>query len=312
MDNVCHTLVGAAIGEAGLKRRTRFGSVTLMIAANLPDIDGVLFFTDLSRLALRRGWTHGVLAQLVLPILLAGAIWAVGRCRRGGGGTGPPVHAGWLLALSYVGVYSHVFLDYLNTYGIRLLAPFDWRWFYGDALFIIDPWLWLALGGGVWLARRQRAAAPARGALALAACYVAVMMLSARVAHGVVADVWRETRGTEPRAVMVGPRPITPLARDVIVDAGDRYETGTFTWWPVGVTFDREPVPKNDDRPGVRAARRGSREIQDFLVWSRFPFWEVERADAGTRVRVADMRFMAAGGRFGASTILDRPPAPSD
>ena len=41
MDNVCHTLVGAAIGEAGLKGRTRFGNPALMIAANLPDIDGV-------------------------------------------------------------------------------------------------------------------------------------------------------------------------------------------------------------------------------------------------------------------------------
>src|SRR5688572_20546197 len=39
MDNVCHTLVGAALGEAGLKQRTRYGNVTLMIAANLPDID---------------------------------------------------------------------------------------------------------------------------------------------------------------------------------------------------------------------------------------------------------------------------------
>ena len=37
MDNLCHTLVGAALGEAGLKRRTRFGSATLMIASNLPD-----------------------------------------------------------------------------------------------------------------------------------------------------------------------------------------------------------------------------------------------------------------------------------
>jgi len=39
MDNVCHTLVGAALGEAGLKRRTRFGSVTLMLSSNLPDVD---------------------------------------------------------------------------------------------------------------------------------------------------------------------------------------------------------------------------------------------------------------------------------
>src|SRR5690606_41039625 len=40
----------------------------------------------------------------------------------------------------------------MNTYGIRLLMPFDRRWFYGDALFIIDPWVWLLLGATVFLA----------------------------------------------------------------------------------------------------------------------------------------------------------------
>ena len=44
---------------------------------------------------------------------------------------------------------THPVLDWLNNYGIRLLMPFSPRWFYGDAVFIIDPWLWLALGGAL-------------------------------------------------------------------------------------------------------------------------------------------------------------------
>src|SRR6188508_3837495 len=68
MDNLCHTLVGAALGEAGLKRRTRFGSATLMIASNLPDIDVLVFATGTPAVAFRRGWTHGVLAQALLPL----------------------------------------------------------------------------------------------------------------------------------------------------------------------------------------------------------------------------------------------------
>ena len=39
MDNLCHTLVGAALAETGLKRRTRLGAATLMIGANFPDVD---------------------------------------------------------------------------------------------------------------------------------------------------------------------------------------------------------------------------------------------------------------------------------
>ena len=45
----------------------------------------------------------------------------------------------------------------LTTYGTRLLEPFSHRWFYGDALFIIDPWIWLMLILGLemsWRAER--------------------------------------------------------------------------------------------------------------------------------------------------------------
>ncbi len=57
-----------------------------------------------------------------------------------------------LLFLSYVAVISHPFLDTLNTYGVRWLMPFSAEWFYGDTLFIIDPWVWLALALGLYSA----------------------------------------------------------------------------------------------------------------------------------------------------------------
>ena len=44
----------------------------------------------------------------------------------------PPARVGPLLLISYLGVLSHVLLDYLNNYGVRLLMPFSDRWFYGD------------------------------------------------------------------------------------------------------------------------------------------------------------------------------------
>ena len=56
-----------------------------------------------------------------------------------------------LLALSYAGLLSHMFLDFLNSYGIRLLMPFSGRWFYGDSVFIIDPgcgWSSVSASGG--------------------------------------------------------------------------------------------------------------------------------------------------------------------
>lgn len=154
MDPLAHTLFGAAMAEAGLKKRSRYATATLLVGANLPDLDAVamLWGNDVS-LYVRRGWSHGVLALIVLPLLLVGAVWLWHRWRGTRRADGPPVHWPWLVVISFLAVWSHPLLDWLNTYGIRLLMPFDDTWFYGDTLFIIDPWVWLLAAAGVVLAR---------------------------------------------------------------------------------------------------------------------------------------------------------------
>lgn len=156
MDPLAHTLVGAAFAETGLRRKTALATPTLIIGANLPDIDALVTFggSDAS-LLFRRGITHGVLALVVMPWLLAGAMLLFDGARRRRNPDRPPLHFGWLLGLAYLGVLSHPLLDWLNTYGVRLLKPFSERWFYGDTLFIIDPWMWLLAGCAVVLARSR-------------------------------------------------------------------------------------------------------------------------------------------------------------
>ena len=303
MDNLCHTLAGAAFGEDGLKSRSRFGNATLMIASNLPDLDVLVYATSSSAVAFRRGWTHGVLAQALLPVGLALIVAAVARCRPAAPG-GPPLRVGWLLLLSYLGVTVHVLMDLLNTYGVRLLMPLDRRWFYGDALFIIDPWMWLMLGGGVWLARTRHAPRPARIAIAAAACYVLLMVASALAARQVVSTAWVARAGAAPHALMVGPVPVTPFRREVIVDAGDRYVTGAFTWLPLAVTFDAETVAKHDRDPRV-VRTESAPAVRGFLVWARFPYWTFDPSPGGTRVSVRDMRVREQlQGRFAGSAIV--------
>jgi inner membrane protein len=292
MDNLCHTLVGAALGEAGLKRRTRFAIATLMIASNLPDVDVLVFTTGTPSVAFRRGWTHGILADALLPPLLTGIMLLIASRRshwaeRSGE---PPLRPLQLLLLSYISVILHVLMDLLNSYGVRLLMPFSQHWFYGDVLFIIDPWLWIVLGGGVWMARRRHKPNWARLSIVISGVYVAAMLVSARAARAEIIDRWQQVEGQPPRASMVGPLPVTPLRRQIIIDAGDRYETGTFTWQPRNVRFDAAAVPKNDSDPHVAVARKAP-NIRAFLVWSRFPFWILEPTADGTNVTVGDMRF---------------------
>jgi inner membrane protein len=154
MEPLAHTLAGACLAETGLKRVTPLAVSTLIIAANLADVDGACYVNsaDLA-FGFRRGLTHGVLAWIIQPALLTACMVAFDRVvRRRRNPDASPARPVPLFWLSLAGVLSHPLLDWLNTYGVRLLMPFSDRWFYGDTLFVIDPWLWIILGGAVMIA----------------------------------------------------------------------------------------------------------------------------------------------------------------
>lgn len=289
MDPVCHTLVGAALSVAGLKRLTRRATATLVLAANIPDVDIVAAMLG-RNLEWRRGITHGVPALLLWPFFLTGLIWLWDRLRRT-----PPearVSPRGLLIISAIGVVSHPFLDYLNSYGMRWLMPIRDRWYYGDSLFIIDPWLYLLLGTGLWLASRARRsghpdpARPARLAVSLAAVYVGVMMSATLAAR------WLVARELGPEGAtfrfMATAVPVDPLAKHVVVDAGDHYRVGSVRFGRRPAVVIAEVVPKGERLDPARARLAATREGRAFLHWARFP----AARDVGPGiVRVYDLRY---------------------
>lgn len=290
MDNLTHTLVGAALGEAGLRRRTALATPTLLIGANLPDVDAAAYlWGSLAALEWRRGWTHGVLAWLVLPLLLAGAVLGLARlAARRGWRPERPLRPRQILLLSVVAVWSHPFFDWLNTYGVRLLMPFSRRWFYGDTLFIVDPWLLLALGLGVALARRRERkdsasqSRPARLALAAAAAYVVLNFAGTRAAE-------RAVRAANPdaRDVLAGPVVLDPLRRELLVEDGAVYRMGSFGLLPGGGWHLDDPaIPTGADGPAARLAR-ATPQGSTFLRWARFPYFSAD----GDTLRISDARY---------------------
>ncbi len=306
MDPVAHTLAGGALAGAGLGRRTPLGTATLLLAANLPDIDIVAYaWGETSALAVRRGWTHGVLALAVLPVVLAGSmlLWdrLVRRARR------PelaPADRRTILLLAALGVLTHPVLDLLNVYGVRLLMPFSDRWFYGDTLFIVDPWVWAMLAGGWWLAARQRRPGPARLALVALVVYVTTMAGTGWLARRLV---WRALPdgGAGVTRLMVAPRPVTPFVRSVVLEDARHYRVGALDWRAPRRFRPDELVAigKGDQSPYVARARRVP-EVRRFLGWARFPFFQVLPASAGHRVSVIDARYaLEPEAAFGALTI---------
>ena len=294
MDNLCHTLLGAALAQSGLKKRSPLGTTTLLIAANLPDVDAIsLLWGRIPGFAFRRGLTHGVLALSLWPFLLAAAMVAFDRMGKRRGARFWP-----LVGLAAIGVLSHPLLDLLNTYGVRWLMPFSNQWYYGDTLFIVDVWVWLMLAAGVLISvRRERGGypywrGPARTALVSAALYTTGMFTLGRLAASQVRFDLRAA-GVPIQRLLASPIPVTPVARDIVVDEGDRYLVGEIRTgghfeeaghWP-----KRNPDAEDEDPALAMAA--STPEATTFLRWARYPTYIVDRRGGSTVVHFIDLRY---------------------
>ncbi|KPF65322.1 metal-dependent hydrolase [Porphyrobacter sp. AAP60] len=306
MDNLTHSLVGAVLGQAGLKRTTGLAMPALIIGANLPDVDAACFFwlEGTEHLAFRRGITHGPPALVLLPLVLAGLLWAFDRWQTKRGKRPEdrlPVRFGWLYAMAFIGCLSHPFFDWLNVYGIRLLEPFSSRWFYGDTLFIIDVWLWALLIGSVWWSRRREKAGaewmrPARVGIAAALSYIG---LNGAITHTAQENgaLYAQMRGFSSGEVATigSPVPLNPLSREVLFGGDGRW----FVRRAIGPDDTAlDPIAEQMCKlPDFADARRANSQLDAFLFWSRAPF--STRADDGS-VILYDARFYdpRARGRF--------------
>ncbi|MEO5741292.1 MAG: metal-dependent hydrolase [Vicinamibacterales bacterium] len=161
MDNITHSLVGVTLADLAMGNRGAKGQRPLfvgagIIAANLPDID--LAYTRITTFPLgyllhHRGHTHTFAGLGVLALAMMSAYWWF-----------PSVRTMrlslrlrfWLLVA--IALASHLALDSLNSYGVHPFYPFDNTWYFGDAVFILEPWIWLTLGVAVAWNGRSRAA----------------------------------------------------------------------------------------------------------------------------------------------------------
>lgn len=152
MDNLTHSVVGLVAAKAGLERLSPGATAVCVLAANGPDADvlavlgGRWFY-----LQHHRGITHSIVGTLALALLIPTLFylgdWLIARWR----GRKVRVRFKGLLLASFLMSLSHPLLDWTNNYGVRPLLPWSGQWFYGDLVFIVDPWMWLVVGGAVFL-----------------------------------------------------------------------------------------------------------------------------------------------------------------
>ncbi|HLO00264.1 MAG TPA: metal-dependent hydrolase [Pyrinomonadaceae bacterium] len=153
MDNLTHSLVGLTAAKAGLEKLSPGATALCLLAASAPDVDIVtlIFRGRWSFLEHHRGITHSIVGTLALVVLLPLVFYLIDRLIAQLEKRKPRVKLKGLLLVSLAVTATHPFLDWTNNYGVRLLLPWNARWFYGDFLFVIDPFFWMVLGGASFL-----------------------------------------------------------------------------------------------------------------------------------------------------------------
>jgi inner membrane protein len=290
MFNSTHTLVGLTLARAGFQRFVPHAAWTAAIAANLPDIDIVAGLIDSTAyIEYHRGITHTLVGVPILALLLAAVMHLIcSNFRR---------H--FLVAL--LAGATHPLLDFANTYGIRPFLPLDQTWYYGDTLFIIDPYLDVLLITGLIAAASSTAARQAlvaRIALLVVAVYIGIRIELRDIARIRLAEFVMQVSNHEKSAVI--PSMLTPHVFAGIVQTRNEtfvVELNIFDGVAAEILRMR-PAPPSEILAQAELSRAGT----VFRGFARFPVAEIEDTGEGYRVMFYDIRYYPG---FAGRIVLD-------
>jgi inner membrane protein len=316
LEPVTHFLYGACLSRAGFRRKTALATVTMVIAAEAPDIDMLWYFrSSAAGFTHHRGFTHTVLgipfvaAAVVLLVYLVHTLYRRWRPLKPLPEFAPPrlvPRWGVLFGLACIAGYSHILLDFTNSYGIRPFWPFWNHWVAWDIVSIIEPLLYVFLIGGLLLPSlfglvNSEIGARKRGQRGRGGAITALVL---------VALVWG-VRDYEHRRALAAMNSVLYKGQVATRLGAFPYEGTPFRWLGVAQTAadyqafvvnSLEPEVKVGDTEETYYQPQNTEVIQAakasylggaFMDWARFPVIEVEkRTDpAGYVVTFSDVRY---------------------
>jgi inner membrane protein len=170
LDNLTHSLIGLVAGDAVAHgTRTRGGAlsagarrglfVTLaVVGGNLPDADLILPYSHgardkLSYLLEHRGYTHTLIGCVLMALLMYACVEGWARYKSLVLTSRDQIA---LFGMALLGTMLHLFMDFMNSYGVHPFWPFNNEWVYGDSVFIIEPIYWIAAAPMFFVAREMQ------------------------------------------------------------------------------------------------------------------------------------------------------------
>ncbi|HSK41245.1 MAG TPA: metal-dependent hydrolase, partial [Arenibaculum sp.] len=304
MDTVTQALFGAAVAQAGFRRRLgRRAIVAGAVLGVVPDLDVVAgWFGPVTNWIHHRGITHSLFFAPVLGPLVGWAIWRIlrDRERRGariGGAASDEARASWMWLCLLV-LVTHPVIDLFTSYGTQLLAPLSRHRFAIDAMPIIEPVYSLALLVAVLVGAFARNATRATVAAAASLFFVSAYTLygwsiNERIETQARLELARAgSAGAEVRAY---PMLFQPWYRRVVAHTPDAVLIGfhsSLSDGPIGwQSFSRVDDPRVTTLAGTWEAGVFSWFAMDQVYWT-----VSSTDDGGATVAATDLRYGMPGG----------------
>jgi inner membrane protein len=335
LEPVTHFLFGAAMGRAGLNRKTALATATLTLAAEAPDLDVLSRFGGSAfGMNHHRGFTHSFLGVPLVAAAVVGFIYVLWRLRgRKTRDPNLPVRWGLLFGFACLAGLSHILLDFTTSYGVRPFWPFSERWYSWDIIFIVEPVLLVVLVLGlivpalfslineeIGAGNKGRGAKP-RGRLA------ATLALAAVFAYWGLSDY-------EHRRAIAALESRNYQGADALRVGAFPYMTNPFRWYGVAetrnffATTDVDSLTPEVDpqaqlqihyKPEETAITLAAKKTylgRVYLSWARYPITETEQLENDSVSSPAyvvcfrDLRYDYPGSRargaLGAVVLLNR------
>ncbi len=167
MDSITHILLGYALSQSELIAESKSATACIILASIAPDIDLVFRARGVEKYFFHhRRESHSLFGLFLLSL----GLLVLGKY------TCPSLGWAKIYLFSWLGLLSHLLLDFLTSYGTPLFFPFKKRFYNLALLFILDPWLDLILVfalAGRWLFSSP--SLPARISLLAGAGYLLIL-----------------------------------------------------------------------------------------------------------------------------------------
>ena len=315
MEPVTHALASIALGRAGLNKITRAATPMLLVSGLIADVDWVTRLGGADTfLRGHRTVTHSLVGTAAIIAVVAAASWFTGRKY-------PKFAVGIFpaFAICAVGAGAHLFLDMLNGYGVKLLWPFNPKWYAWDLADAVDSWILFFLLAGLLLPElfhlvleeigsKPKRHGRQRGAI-VGLVFVALVIAGRAFSHqrAIALLDSRDYRGQTPLEVAAIPRPSNPFLWSGVVETDNAIFNLEVPLGP-GREFDPELADvhfKPEPSLTMKNAVSSSAAIE-FLNFARFPLASVQHEGDGFQVRLRDMRFASElAGRRGVIAVID-------